>query len=406
MSQTLCPKPQTLKDWLFYLETLHPKTIELGLSRMQCVASRLHLSPRLKATVIMVAGTNGKGTTVAALKAIYLKAGFKVAAYTSPHLCRFNERISLNDALVSDACLCQALTVVEEGRQETPLTFFEFTTLAALWIFNQQDFDVILLEIGLGGRLDAVNYVTPDLCVLTNVELDHQQWLGNTIEEIGREKAGIFRKNTPIVYGSQHLPKSVAEQAKKLCCHLHQYGSDYDDKIAKINAQLSPESQSTAAYVAHLLLPSLPVSPQIIEHALVNLCVKGRFQRLSLSPQVIVDVAHNASAMLRLANQIEKIRQGRLILVLGILKDKLSKTLLAPFFRNTDLFCVGSIQGPRGATCDEIAEYLKNETVANFTSVNKAFEFALRKADKSDTILVTGSFHSVGPILEYYASKN
>ncbi|MDF1928905.1 Mur ligase family protein [Legionella pneumophila] len=215
-----------LNHWLTHLETRNTQEIQLGLTRVLTVAQKLNLQ-RPNCKVITVAGTNGKGSTVTALETIYHQSGFRVGTYTSPHLLVFNERIRINLTPIQDKDLCKAFSVIEEARYPTNLTYFEMATLAALWYFKQHDLDLIILEVGLGGRLDATNIVDTDLAIITTIDFDHQNFLGDTLELIGYEKAGILRKNKPFIYADLSPPKSVVEVALQLGASSYLYGKDY-----------------------------------------------------------------------------------------------------------------------------------------------------------------------------------
>ncbi|HSI29366.1 MAG TPA: Mur ligase family protein, partial [Methylophilus sp.] len=225
MSSPLPELPVTVEAWLSYIESLHPKSIEMGLSRVQAVAARLQLE--FPFTVITVGGTNGKGSTCAMLERIYATAGYRVGCYTSPHLVQYQERVRLNGALISDDVLCAAFAAVEFAREEIALTYFEMGTLAALWAFEQQPLDVVILEVGLGGRLDAVNIVDADCAIVTNVDLDHMEFLGDTRELIGHEKAGIYRKEQIAICGDAQPPVSLLNHAAALGVPLKRFGVDY-----------------------------------------------------------------------------------------------------------------------------------------------------------------------------------
>ena len=214
-----------LDSWLQRIITLHPEEIDLGLDRIQAVANRMGLT-KLANKVVTVAGTNGKGSCVACLQAVLESAGYRTGAYTSPHLHRFNERICVGGKSVSDRSLCDAFSAVEQKRQEDSLSYFEFGTLAALWLFNEIDLDVLILEVGLGGRLDAVNIIDPDVAVITNISLDHQSWLGNDLESIAAEKAGIIRRETPLVYGDSVPCQSILEKARVLDAPIYRLNNE------------------------------------------------------------------------------------------------------------------------------------------------------------------------------------
>jgi dihydrofolate synthase/folylpolyglutamate synthase len=243
-----------LAAWLNKLENLHPKAMELGLDRIQAVAERLSLIKPWP-YVITVAGTNGKGSCVALLEALFKRAGKRVGTYTSPHLIRYNERIKIDGLAVSDAALCQAFAGIDEARGTTSLTYFEYGTLAALWLFKQQDLDVIVLEVGLGGRLDAVNCIDADLAIISGVDFDHMDYLGTTREAIGYEKAGIIRSYKPLVYGDEPIPNSVLKLAEHLQAPVYRYGKDYAYKVHTNHWEWRSEQCS----LSNMALPILAV---------------------------------------------------------------------------------------------------------------------------------------------------
>ncbi len=219
------PLPDSLAGWLEYIEALHPKTIAMGLDRVNEVKRRMHLSPQFP--LIIVGGTNGKGSTCAMLERLYTKAGYRVGCYTSPHFLRYNERVRVGCAEISDEDLLSAFAAVEEARENTPLTYFEFGTLAALWHFVRSDLDVAVLEVGLGGRLDAVNVFEPACTIVTAVDFDHMDFLGSSRESIGFEKAGIFRKGVPAICGDTNPPESLVRHARAVAAHLALLGADF-----------------------------------------------------------------------------------------------------------------------------------------------------------------------------------
>src|SRR5690348_1007123 len=306
-------RPATLADWLAYLETLHPKAIALGLDRVQDVYARLAIAP--ERSVITVGGTNGKGSTATFVERMLAAGGYRAGLYTSPHLLAYNERVRIGGALAGDDELCAAFAAVEAVRRDTPLTYFEFGTLAALWLFARERLDAWVLEVGLGGRLDAVNIVDPDVAVITTVAIDHTDYLGPTREDIGREKAGIFRRGRPAICADPDPPASLVAHAGELGAPLLAIGADFG--YAREGAQwryfgpggaryglphpaLRGDYQLANAAAALTALDALrdrlPVPMSAVRQALVGIELPGRFQVLPGRPVTVLDVAHNPQA--------------------------------------------------------------------------------------------------------------
>ncbi|MEE4661273.1 MAG: Mur ligase family protein, partial [Halieaceae bacterium] len=290
---------RSLDAWLDYLLTLHPRNIELGLERVASVAERLALLTPAP-TVVTVAGTNGKGTTTTLVEALALHAGKRVGVYTSPHLLRYNERIRVNGLPVDDRQIVAAFEVIEAARGAVPLTFFEFGTLAALQVFAAQPLDVVVLEVGLGGRLDATNIVDPDIAVITSIALDHQEWLGDTREAIGAEKAGILRTGVPAIIADRDPPDSVLQRAAELQCPVERWSDRFQSPLQN---GLRPENVFAALAVAR----RLGIHPgDAAAEVLAGVTVPGRLQRTSLQGRpVVLDVAHNPHAAAHLANNLD-----------------------------------------------------------------------------------------------------
>jgi len=409
----------SLAGWLSYIESQHPSEIELGLERGKKVLDKLNLSrPRHK--VITVAGTNGKGSTCAMLTQYFCAQGHSVGTYTSPHFLAFNERIALNNAPCDDNTLCCAFEVIEAAREDIPLTYFEFSTLAALWVFDQSDLDYWVLEVGLGGRLDSVNMVDTDVAVVTSISLDHVDWLGDNLDVIAREKTGIARKNKLLISGVVNPPVTIAETALEVGAYLQQKGRDFNFT--------SDHEASTWSWSGHgqgfanLPIPSLPLqNAATVIAVLVYMGVKpkqddlvslfltaeltGRFQKVSSAPDVFVDVAHNPEAAAELAQRIGHFSQPP-IAVCGMLKDKdISRVIdhLANSF--SDWYCC-DLAGPRGAKAEVLTDnILRNspslsQHVNGFDSLQAAFSAALVKAkEERRSIIVFGSFITVSDYL-------
>lgn len=414
----------TLQAWLDWQERLHPRSIDLGLERSQAVAERLRLRS-FSCPVITVGGTNGKGSCIALLEAVLAAGGYRVATFTSPHLVVYNERIRLAGQYVSDAELLEAFERIDHARGDTSLTFFEFSALAALLLFHQDRFDAVVLEVGLGGRLDAVNVIDPDVAVLTSVGLDHCDWLGTTLEEIGREKAGIFRANRPAVLGSSAMPASVFEAARALGAELRVPGVDHRYVVrdgdwewegrgraltglplpALAGRQQVTNAATMLAALAELE-ERLPISFDQIAAGLKQVRLRGRFEVIAAEPEWILDVAHNADAARVLATNLQdRPRNGRTIAIVGILVDKDAPGVVAPLLPEVDTWIATSLPGPRGVAAAELKQ--KCGDVARrwleAGSVAEACELATNLAAPSDRILVFGSFHTVGPAIEWQA---
>ena len=409
MSQSVMAQSQSLSDWLSYLEKIHPSVIDLGLHRVGLVADCLGLR-QLPATVVTVGGTNGKGTTCALLEAIYRAAGYRVGVYSSPHLLRYNERVRIQGQDASDAELCQAFAAVEAARGEVSLTFFEFGTLAALWLFRAAAPDLVLLEVGLGGRLDATNLVESDLAVVTSIALDHCDWLGDTREAIASEKAGIYRPGKPAISGEPNPPVTLAQTAQAIGAKLLQVGADFRRHEAEAvwhfqgarqqwrelpYPELPLDNAVTALAVVEQL--SLPIDSAAIRTGLAGARLAGRMQLLRTQPQVTLDVAHNPHSAHYLARQLAaRGKVGRRLAVAGMLKDKDIRQTLGELVELVDLWFLADLHGARAALAQELSAVLPSESARHcYASVADAYREALATAQEQDEIIVLGSFHTV-----------
>ena len=408
----------TLDDWLPWLESLSPREIVLGLERVEDVLGRL--SPGRPPLVINVAGTNGKGSSVAMLEAIHRAAGIRTGCYTSPHLVRYNERIRIDGRPADDETVIGALRAVEAARDDVPLTFFEFGTLAALKAFSDAGVDAWILEVGMGGRLDAVNAVEPDACLITNVSLDHCAWLGDDIETIATEKAGVMRPRKPAVFGSVQVPAAIVDHAAATGARLLLRNRDFRiedqgdrwswrgdrtqlDGLPKPAQAGSLQLDNVAAVLA--LLEALDrrelLEHAVVEEALRTVSLQGRFQ--VIGDRWILDVAHNEAAGRALEEQLAGLNCGRLVAVTGMLADKDASGFLGTFAHRVDEWIAvptGSARGQSSfATATAIANSL-NRPCLVAGDIGEALEAADERAAEGDKILVTGSFHAVGPALE------
>ncbi|MGO4998404.1 bifunctional tetrahydrofolate synthase/dihydrofolate synthase [Oceanisphaera sp. W20_SRM_FM3] len=412
MSRIIDAQSRDLAAWLPILEELNMAHIELGLGRMTVLAERLGLLS-LPSHVITVGGTNGKGTTCALLESMLCAGGLSVGVYSSPHLVDYRERVRINGASPLAADFCAAFAAVEAARfdeqgSETALTYFEFTTLAALWLFRAARPDVVLLEVGLGGRLDATNVVASDQTVVTSISLDHTDWLGDTRDSVGFEKAGIFRPAKPAVCGDANPPASLLAHAASINTPLYCTGRDYIWAVAgdswsfhglglALDGLPTPALpvMNAATALAALALSPFVLSEQAIHTGLLQAQLTGRLQQLS--PQLWVDVAHNPESAEYLASQLPRIRgTGRLLGVVGMLKDKDIEHSLAPLADQLDAWYLATLGGPRGATAQELSRW---QSGACFDSVAEALAAAEADADEQDVIIAFGSFFTVADVL-------
>ncbi len=416
---------RTLNEWLAWQERIHPVSIEMSLTRIREVAARVGLTLAPSTAVVTVAGTNGKGSTVALFQAILLQAGYRVGSYTSPHVLRYNERITIQGKAVSDEMLCAAFERIEQVRGNVSLTYFEFGTLAALLILQASSLDIMLLEVGLGGRLDAVNIIEPNLSIVTTVDLDHTDWLGPDRETIGREKAGIFRTNVPAVCGDLSPPRSLLEHARVLDTPLYCQGRDFHficghndwswqststRRTALPMPQLKGDFQlHNAASVMmglELLKSRLPVTQDAVRQGLMNVKLPGRFQILSTRPLVIADVAHNPQGARALAETLaSQSSPGRTHGVFSMLADKDLAPVLETLAPIMDAWhVVGLTEVPRGVSADVMLQRMEQtgvtlSSVTGYSDVASAMDAVLKTVDENDRIVIFGSFFIVGEIL-------
>jgi dihydrofolate synthase/folylpolyglutamate synthase len=405
---------RTLAAWLEFIERQHPKAIALGLERVAAVWRRM--KTKMDCPVITVGGTNGKGSCCAFLEAMLHAGGYRVALYTSPHLLRYNERVRIGGAEVSDAALCAAFEAVEAARGEAPLTYFEYGTLGALWLFARENVEATVLEVGLGGRLDAVNVVDADCAVLTSVGIDHVDYLGADRESIGTEKAGIFRAGRPAVIAEPDPPVSVlrAEGNKLLLGRDFGYVDQrtqwsYWGPAGKRGGLAHPalrgamQLRNAAAALCALdcLRERIPLGMQDLRRGLAEVALPARFQVLPGRPQVILDVAHNPQAAQVLAENLAASGFApQTIAVCGMLRDKDIAGVLEAMKPRITRWHFASLSGPRAASADELAQHVHG-AVERFASPAQAFEAALSRASESDKIVVFGSFLTVGEVMQW-----
>lgn len=419
---------QTLDEWLRWQETLHPQAIDMGLERIQQVFRRLHPQPP-PFTVITVGGTNGKGSSVALLESIFLQAGYQVGAYTSPHLLRYNERIRVNSQLVEAAQLCEAFQRIDEARGDTSLTYFEFGTLAALDLFYRTPLDIVVLEVGLGGRLDAVNILDSQVALITSIGLDHTDWLGKNRESIAREKAGIMRPDTPVICSDGDIPEMIYSEAKRLGSQLYCLGRDFTYTVNEghwgwlgkngeqhtlpfpiLSGAHQLRNAAGVMMVLECLAESFPVRYEDVQYALQTLRISGRQQIIAGRPAWIFDVAHNAQSAEALGDLLEARKDwtrengARTHAIVGILQDKDIAAVLRPLLPHvSDWHCV-DLAVLRGARANRLHAELKNlsveANVSEYQSIDEAMTQVQRLVGETDQIVVFGSFYTVAEALQ------
>ena len=398
-----------LADWLAHQQAQHPNAIELGLERVREVASRLGILP-WRIPTVLVAGTNGKGSTVACLTELACASGLRVGTYTSPHLQHYNERIALDGAPVGDATLIEAFECIEQARGALPLTFFEYGTLAAYLIFQTQRVAVAIVEVGLGGRLDATNIIDADVAVITSIGLDHMDWLGPTVEHIGREKAGICRAGHPVILGMPPWPASVREVIATLGCPVRELGVDFEPVTSLVGpARPVNGAAALAAFETLLerrvdLVPRQRLDRAACLEALQRAAPRGRFQRVQHEgSEWILDVAHNADSARVLADSLRELPPARTLGVVGILGDKDATAIgqfLAPVI---DEWVLCGLEGARGCDAETLRSRLPAEarSVALVADVPEGCATACALAEPGSRVVVFGSFHVVGPALDW-----
>jgi len=422
--------PDSLAGWLAYLEQLHPTAIEMGLERSREVARRLGLQRPAK-RVVTVTGTNGKGSTCAFLDSLCRAQGLRIGVYSSPHLLRYNERVSINACQASDAQLCRAFEAVELARGEISLTYFEMGTLAAFWLFERAGLDLVILEVGLGGRLDAVNLVDADIAVVTSIGLDHAEWLGNTRDSVAYEKSGIFRAGKPVVCGDPAPPEPLLKRADELQAPLYQCGHDFLlqsgqggwnwlgldalDQPLQLNSlpplDLPVENAALALQVYALL--GLPWRAPEITAALQATRLNGRLQRRTLNWQgktltLLLDVGHNPHAAAFLARYLRgRPPAGRRLAVFGLLADKDLPCVLQPLLGLVWHWAVCALPNPRSRSAAELHEALlgSGALVQACSAVADALQAQCERAASGDEILVFGSFYCVAEAMSWLTNE-
>lgn len=415
---------KTLSEWLAHCEQLHPQAIDMGLDRVRQVAQRMNL--RLTLPVITVAGTNGKGSTCALLEAIYLQAGYKTGVYTSPHLVHFEERCRLVGESPQAEVFASAFECVEAARHDTSLTYFEFSTLAILKLMSDAGLDVVILEVGLGGRLDAVNIIDPDCAIITSIDLDHTALLGTDRDSIGLEKAGIMRAGQPVVISDPMPPESVVKHAQALGADAWLLGKDFNFSGDQLQWSWAGRGRrySGLAYPAlrganqllnasgvlaalEVMRPQLPVTAQAIRNGLAMVELTGRFQIVPGEPVLVLDVAHNPHSVAALAANLDAMGfYPTTHAVFGAMADKDLESMLKKLLPLVDAWYFTDLPLPRASTAQQLAtdwaalNTRKDVRSSVHETPQKALDAAILAADPTDRILVFGSFYTVGGVLQ------
>ena len=422
---------RTLSEWLDWQQTLHLSSIDLGLDRVRIVATHLKILS-LPFPIISIAGTNGKGSSTAMLQSIYQQAGYKTGVYTSPHLLRYNERIALDGTPASDDLICHAFEQINQARGDTSLTYFEFSTLAAALLFVEQSVDLAIFEVGLGGRLDAVNLWDADIALITTIAIDHESWLGNNREDIAVEKAGIMRQGKPVVCGDKHAPLTIASEAKRIGAQLIQRDIDFSLKLLEpqansprkqwqwhdhqqgklltlplpsLQGQFQLDNAANIMTVVTQLQTPLPVTLKAIEKGFMRTVLAGRLQTIATCPQILVDVAHNPQSAQQLALYLHQNPiSGKTVALFSVLDDKNLAGIVAPFNTLIDQWHLVSIDNERGQSAYQIKSKLAkvgiNNTIIVKNNFKKAMQDLINALEYRDRVVAFGSFLLVSGVLE------
>jgi dihydrofolate synthase/folylpolyglutamate synthase len=412
----------TLEEWLNWQETLQPEEIKLGLDRISQVLTRLELT-KPNYTLITVAGTNGKGSSVAMLQSILMEAGYQIGTYTSPHLLRYNERIQINGQPIDDHSLCESFERIDQARGEILLTYFEFGTLAAIDIFQRAGIQIAAMEVGLGGRLDAVNVLDADVALITSIDIDHEKWLGNDRESIAREKAGILRAGRVAICADPEPPRALLDCALQVGATLYCLGRDFNaeivgdhwrwggvngDKMLLPRPALRGDFQVNNAAGVLAVLEQLEgnvleqglLSDEVISRGLTQASLPGRFQIIADKAVKILDVAHNPQGARVLAENLAQLAcSGQTRAVFAMLADKDIPAVITAMSGLVDYWYLASLPVPRAASADQIQGYLTGQRTKIFGDVPSAFRAAVKDSDPTDRIVVFGSFYTVAAAL-------
>ncbi len=418
--------PSNLQEWLDWQQTLHPQNIDFKLERIKSVYKKLNIK-NIAGKVIIVAGTNGKGSTVAILESILFENKYSVGTFTSPHIKRYNERIKINKEEVTSAELIESFKIIDKLRGETTLTYFEFATLTAFYLFSKRDLDYVVLEVGLGGRLDATNIIDSNLSIITSIGIDHTEFLGTTIDSIAMEKAGVMRPFSPCIYADHNPPSVLLSYAKKNGSNFLYNQNDFFTKILKdtwtwksnlgkelvlpllpLRGDFQYNHAAAALQALEIMEPSIIEDIELLNKGIDNIALIGRYQMISSEPEIIIDVAHNADSAEKLMDNLNREPKKNTLAVVGILKDKDVYSLVKPMINKVDKWYCGTINSERGMNSDEIktrmSSAINHNDIETFDSINQACMQAIKSLSKGDRLIVYGSFYTVSEFLDYYES--
>ena len=420
--------PSNLQEWLDWQQTLHPQNIDFKLERIKSVYEKLDIKS-IANKVIIVAGTNGKGSTVAILESILFENNFSVGTFTSPHIKRYNERIKIDKKEVTSAELIESFKMIDKLRGKTTLTYFEFATLTAFHLFSKKDLDYVVLEVGLGGRLDATNIIDSNLSIITSIGIDHTEFLGTTIDSIAMEKAGVMRPFAPCIYADKSPPSVLLSYAKKNGSNFLYNQNDFFTKISNdtwswksnmgknlvlpllpLRGDFQYNHAAAALQALELIEPSILENTELLNNGITNISLMGRYQKISSTPEIIIDVAHNADSAEKLMDNLNKENKKNTVAVIGVLKDKDVYSLIKPMINNVDKWYCGTINSDRGMNADEIkirmSSTINQKNIETFGSIDKACSEAMLSLGKNDRLIVYGSFYTVSEFLDYYELIN
>ena len=414
---------KSLDEWLNWQQDLHPKNIDFKIERIKSVYDKLNIHKIAKKTII-VAGTNGKGSTVAILESLLHESNYKVGSFTSPHILKYNERIKISRKNIDDDSLLEAFKIINDVRGDTTLTYFEFATLAAFYIFSKQDLDYALLEVGLGGRLDATNIIDSDLSIITSIGIDHTEFLGSSIDSIANEKAGVMRSSCYSIFAGSNPPATLLSNAQTnnvtfVFGQKHFSHNIYSDHWkwrgkngAQIKLPLLPltgdfqyNHASAALQAIEFIEPGILKNEPSLSAGLRNVSLMGRYQKCSKYPEVIIDVAHNEDSAIKLFDNLNKEDKKKTYAVIGLLNDKDAYTLIKPLAPIIEKWFVGTVDSTRGMNSSEIKERVRSlvgdDKIICYENMNNAFEAAYEALYFNDRLIVYGSFYTVSEFMSY-----
>ena len=419
--------PKTLQEWLDWQQTLHPQNIDFKLERIKSVYNKLNIK-NIADKVIIIAGTNGKGSTVAILESILHESNHSVGSFTSPHIISYNERIRFNKKEAETSELIDTFKIIDDIRGSTTLTYFEFATLTAFYLFSKKKLDYAILEVGLGGRLDATNIIDSDLSIITSIGIDHTEFLGTTIDSIAMEKAGVMRPFKPCIYAGKNPPSAIFRYANKIKSRITFNQNDFKVKRNKESWIWSNSTKSlklpilplvgdfqydhagAAISAINVLEPDILKDQICMDNAMKNISLLGRYQILSQRPEIILDVAHNEDSAQKLQENLKQNPNQNTLAIIGILKDKDVYSLIKPMINIVDTWYCVTIDNSRGMNAKEIktrmSTLVSKDKIFTFDNIADASSMAMSNLDIDHRLIIYGSFYMVSDYLAYYESKN